>query len=98
MLEAFKNSFNEGNKYALSTRVHKAQVFKSTRPENISCGQENEGKPIVCSAFNLNATFDFMRVVGSGFYVTRLVYDMGGTMHVADGTCFIQRPSCDRHV
>ncbi len=59
----FKGAFKEGSSYFLDACNSEAEVVKSTRPENISCGLLGQGKPIVCSAYNLDVTFIIKHMV-----------------------------------
>ncbi len=71
-MDALKDSFNEGNTCALGTRIHEAQVLKSTGPEHILCREEYDENSIVCSVSNLNVTFNVIHVVSFCINVTHL--------------------------
>ncbi len=61
--DAFTKSLKEGRFYFLRLTSHGVDVFKSMRPANISCRQEDEGDHILCSAFNVDVTFNILHLV-----------------------------------
>ncbi len=83
----FKGAFKEGSSYFLDAYNSEIEVIKSTRPENISCGQLGQGKPIVCSAYNLDVTFNIKHTVGWCAIVNLLGFHIKWTR-------FLSWPSC----
>ncbi len=61
--EAFIESFKEGSTYSIGSTVLCPKVVRSTSLEEVSCKQEDEGRPIFCVANNLDITFDIIYVV-----------------------------------
>ncbi len=94
-LEAFEKSFEEGNSNALGDNKHEAKVFKATKPGNMSCIQEDDGKQIVCSASNLDVTFNIVHVVSMRIsMVAFLGLYVGEPTHIESRACFLPWAAC----
>ncbi len=91
---AIEQSFKEGNAQLLTTLIHWADVFKSTKPENISCGQEGGQKIIVCSVFNLDVTFNVRTLVRWCILAEFLGFQNRGSTRVGGWACLLLWPVC----
>ncbi len=94
-LEAFEKAFEEGNSNALGDNTHEAKVFKATKTGNMSCVQEDDGKQIVCSAYDLDVTFNIMHVVSMRITMVGFLGLYGGEpTHIEGRACFLPRAAC----
>ncbi len=70
-------------------------MFKAAKAGNMSCVQEDDGKQIVCSAYNLDVTFNIMHVVSMRIsMVAFLGLYVGEPTHIEGRACFLPWAAC----
>ncbi len=70
-------------------------MFRATKHGNMSCIQEDDVKQIVCSAYNLDVTFNIVHVVSMRISMVALLgLYVGEPTHIESRECFLPRAAC----